>query len=82
MSFESECPQCHTVVSKALEDKEFVGHDTVEVPGEPATLKGEFRLNTWEPYFVKKDVSYYKYSFKCPSCGHEWVEMKTEERSA
>ncbi|MGP8125886.1 MAG: hypothetical protein ACLQEQ_08530 [Nitrososphaerales archaeon] len=82
MSFKTKCPQCHKRLTKELEDKEFMGHETVEVPGEPVALKGETRLSTWEPYFARKDISYYKYSLKCPNCGHEWVEMKTKERGA
>jgi hypothetical protein len=82
LPFEIICPQCHRLFTKELEDKEFIGSEIVEVPGEPASLKGETRLSTSEPYFVKKEVSRYKYHYKCKHCGHEWTEMRTQERNA
>jgi len=82
LPFEIMCPKCHRPFTKELEDKEFIGHEVVEVPEEPASLKGATRPGTWEPIFVKKDVSRYRYHYKCKRCGHEWTETKTEERSA
>jgi len=76
------CPQCHRLFTKELEEKEFVGHDFVEEPGEPIGLKGATRPGTWEPYFVRKEISRYRYHYKCKHCGHEWTEIKIEERNA
>jgi rubredoxin len=82
LPLEVMCPECHRLFTKELEDKQFIGHEVVEVPEEPASLKGSTRLSTWEPIFVKKDISRYRYRYKCKHCGHEWTEIKTEERSA
>jgi hypothetical protein len=82
LPFEIICPQCHRLFTKELEDKEFVGHDFVEGPGEPVGLSGATRPGTWEPYFVRKEISRYRYRYKCKHCGHEWTEIKIEERNA
>jgi rubredoxin len=82
LPFEIICPQCHRLFTKELEDKEFVGHDFVEEPGEPVGLKGATRPGTWEPYFVRKEISRYRYRYKCKHCGHEWTEIKIERRNA
>ena len=76
------CPQCHRLFTRELEDKEFIGHEVVDVPGEPIGLKGATRPGTWEPYFVRKDISRYKYHYKCGHCGYAWTEVKVEERGA
>jgi hypothetical protein len=76
------CPQCHRLFTKELEDKELVGRDIVEEPGEPVSLEGATRPGTWEPYFVRKEISRYRYRYKCKHCGHEWTEIKIEERDA
>jgi len=82
LPFEVTCPECHRLFTKELEEKEFIGHDLVEVPGEPVGLKGATRPGTWEPYFMKKDISKYRSYYKCKHCGHEWTETRTEERNA
>jgi DNA-directed RNA polymerase subunit RPC12/RpoP len=76
------CPQCHRLFTKEVEEKELVSREIAEVPGEPVSLKGETRLSTWEPYFVRKEITRYRYHYKCRHCGHEWAELKTEERDA
>ena len=78
MPLEILCPQCHRPFTKELEQKEFVNHDFATVPGEPSALLGATKANAWQPYFVRKEFSRYRYHYKCKHCGHEWTELKTE----
>jgi len=68
--------------TKELEDKEFVNRDFAMVPEEPSGLKGATKANAWQPLFVKKEFSRFRYHYKCKHCGHEWTEVKTEIRNA
>jgi hypothetical protein len=62
------------------EEMEVIDHDVVTALGKPASLMGETRLSTWEPYFVRKEITVYRCHYKCPNCGHEWYRTKTEEK--
>jgi hypothetical protein len=76
------CPQCHRPFEKELEEKEYVNREFVTVPGEPSALRGATRPTAWQPYYVRKELSRYRYHYKCKHCGHEWTETKIEERDA
>ena len=82
LPFEITCPQCHRLFTKELEEKEFVNHEFSVVQGEPAALEGATKANAWQPYFVRKEFSRYRYHYKCKHCGHEWTELKTEVTDA
>jgi len=81
LPFSITCPKCHRLFTKELEEKEFVNHEFVMVPGEPSYGGGGNR-DGWKPYFVRKELSRYRYKYKCKHCGHEWAEIRTVETDA
>lgn len=36
----------------------------------------------WKPYYIRKEISKYRFRYKCKHCGHESTEIKTVETDA
>lgn len=89
----TECPQCHHLFGVITEEnKKLIEDEKAEDIKDSLRERVEDDLELLNPLSrsvpghrgeeVSVDYLTYEYRFKCTHCGHEWTELKEEERVA
>jgi len=85
-TFFRHCPSCGRrfeirLVNRKLDDErrdERVIRKVVTVPGTNPKVPMPIALEQDVPITV--DVEEFEYSYRCKHCGHEWIEVRVEEK--
>ena len=84
-TFFRRCPNCGRRFEIRLIGKKLVGSESIKetLPITSDYFQGYggsfLQLEDTKPAIV--DIEEFQYAYRCKHCGHQWVEIKTEEHT-